>query len=223
MSSASRPASVRARGFTLLEVMCAFAILTLMTGTITVICHDAVETGMRAVDLRELREAADTVFRVALYEDGNSKWQDGQTGTLDYYYGEFAHLRGAAKDRWKAYAMEYHRRAKTAAGSVAAGEAEPLFTSSQNSTRSTSSGGRTGTGTGTTGTGTGTGTSTTGSTTTMGGEPESTGEMVWQITLKIYRTDERASEALLTLQTFLPRQADAGTGAVPAGGTGGAR
>jgi hypothetical protein len=171
------------------------------------------------VDLRELREAADTVFRVALYEDGNAKWQDGQTGTLDYYYGDFAQLRGAARDRWKAYGMEYKRRAKTAAGSVAAGEAEPLFASGQQTnTRSNPSGRSTGVGpsAGTTGTGTGT---TTGSTTEMGGE-QATGEMVWQITLRIYRADE-PNESLLTLQTFLPRLPDAG--AVPTGGSGGAR
>lgn len=217
MSSASRPLpavaaprrNARSRGFTLLEVMSAFAILTLMTGSITVVCYQATEKGMRAVDLRELREAADTVFRVVLYEDGNGKWQDGQTGTLDYYYGDFAHLRGAARDRWKAYGMEYHRRAKTVAGSVASSDSDPLF-GTPRSTGTSSTGTPTGTGT------TGTGTGTTG-TPASGTAAQETGEVVWQITLRIYRMDEPA-ESLLTLQTFLPRQPDAGT--TPAGTTG---
>jgi hypothetical protein len=212
----------RVCGFTLLEVMSAFAILTLMTGTITVVCYQAHEKGMRAVDLRELREAADTVFRVVLYEDGNGKWQDGMTGTLDYHYGDFAHLRGAARDRWKAYGMEYHRRAMTAAGTVASGEADPLFNSSRSRTGSNTRT-TTGTGTGTTGTGTtGTGTTGTGTTGTGTGATEtSSGEVVWKITLRIFRTDE-PDEDLLTLQTYLPRQPDAGSGpAAGAAGTGG--
>jgi prepilin-type N-terminal cleavage/methylation domain-containing protein len=212
VSSASRHDRRGQRGFTLLEVMCAFAILTLMTGTITVICHQATETGGRALDLRELREAADTVFRVVLYEDGNGKWQDGQTGTLDHYYGDFAHLRGPARDRWKAYGMEYHRRAKTAAGSMTSGEADPLFASSRNRTTGTPSS------TNTTGTGT-TGTPGTPGSTTPGSTTEETGEVVWQITLRIYRMDE-PTESLLTLQTFLPRQPDAGAGSSSAAGSG---
>src|SRR5262245_49976397 len=101
MTSTDRcPHGAGERGFTLLEVMCAFAILVLITGTMTISQHQAIEEGRSAVDLRELREAADTVFRRVLYEDGTPTWRDGQTGTLDYYYGDFAQLRGMERDRW---------------------------------------------------------------------------------------------------------------------------
>ena len=196
-------------GFTLLEVMCAFAILVLVTGTITVACHQAMEDGGKAVDLRELREAADTVFRRVLYEDGTATWKDRQTGTLDYYYGDFAQLRGQERDRWQSYGMEYRRVAKVAAGSLPNGQAEPLFGGNRSTSRSGSSNtGRTGTGTTGTGT-TGTGTTGTGTGTTTTPESEtSTGETLWQITLRFYRVDEPGVD-LLTLQTFLPPQADA--------------
>ena len=203
MSSPSASRSAAARGFTLLEVMCALAILGLMTGTITVMCYEAREKGWNAKDLRELREAADTVFRRVLYEDGNARlWSDGQTGTLDYYYADFAQLRGPARDRWQHYGMEYRRRARTVAGSNSA-QSEPLFGAGlgAGSTRTGTS--RTGTsGTGTTGTGTtGLGTGT---------EEKSTSETVWQITLTFYRMDDR-DHPLMTLQTFLPSQVNEGT------------
>jgi hypothetical protein len=187
--------------------MCALAILGLMTGTITVMCYEAREKGIDAMNLRELREAADTVFRRVLYEDGNQRmWTDGQTGTLDYYYGDFAQLRGPARDRWQSYGMEYHRKARTVAGSAPSTQSEPLFGAGIGT-----SGSRTRTtGTGTTGTGT-TGSGTTGTGTGTDGESSSS-EMVWQITLTFYRVDDRENP-LLTLQTFLPPQvSEAGTG-----------
>ena len=91
-----------ASGFTLLEVMCAFAILTLMTGH----AHGGLlpRRSTRARARSTCASCARPPTRSSawlLYEE--HKWQDGDTGTLDYHYGDCAHLRGAERDRWSVY------------------------------------------------------------------------------------------------------------------------
>lgn len=215
MSSASRPPCrrrARQAGFTLLEVMCAAAILAVMTGFITRVWFQSAEQGSSAVDLRELREAADTVFRRLCYEDG--RHPDGLRDTLDNFYAGWADLRSSNRDRWSIYGMEYRRQARTAAGSEAT-DATSLFGEGSGSRRGSSGS----SGTGTSGTGTsGTGTSGTGGSGSEG-EKEDTGVKLWQVTLRIFLVDT-PDEALITLQTFLPALEETGTGT---GGTGTAR
>ena len=100
----------REDGFTLLEVMCAFAILAAFTGFLTVVWNQSMRQGARALDLRELREAADTIFRRILYEEPNHP--DGLSGTLDDFYASWANFRGAARDRWHVYRFELRKELK---------------------------------------------------------------------------------------------------------------
>lgn len=217
MSSARSRA---ARGFTLLEVMCAFAILALITSFISQTCHEAMERGGRAGDLRALREAADTVFRRLCYEDGLHA--DGMRASLADFYAAWAELPSVQRDRWTPYQMGFRRRARTAAGEATAEGGEPLVGSGSSSSRSRGSGGTGGTGTGGTGTGgTGTGGTGTGGTggastgTASGDEDEGSSVQLMELTLTIWHEDAE-EEPLIVLQTLVPPQAKDGK----AGGTG---
>lgn len=206
MSSArSRPA----RGFTLLEVMCAFAILALITSFISQTCHEAMERGGRAGDLRALREAADTVFRRLCYEDGLHA--DGMRASLADFYAAWAELPSVQRDRWTPYQMTFRRQPRTAAGEATAEGGEPLVGSSG------STGGRS-TGTGSSSTGTGTGSTGTGGTTGASEEQEGTSVQLMQLTLTIWHEDAE-EEPLIVLQTLLPPQSKD----EKSGGTGTAR
>ncbi len=207
----------REQGFTLLEVMCALAILSMVTALIGEMCHTAYEQGSTATDLRDLREAADTVFRRLAYEDG--RHADGLRASLDDFYAGWAELPSLERDRWRPYMMEFRRRPRTAAGEAGPNGAEPVG-SSGSSGRSSSGRGGTGTGgtgtggTGTGGTGTGTGT---GSTT--GEDEETPGVELMQLTLTIWHEDE-PNEPLIVLQTFITPQGDGTTGTSSSGGGG---
>jgi prepilin-type N-terminal cleavage/methylation domain-containing protein len=190
-----------AGGFTLLEVMCAFAILAMITSMITQTCHTAFEKGTRARDLRALREAADTVFRRLCYEDGLHT--DGMRSSLDTFYAEWAELPSVERDRWEPYVLEFRRRPRTAAGEPGESGAEPLGDSDTGSGRGPTSTGTSGTGTSGTGT---SGTGTSGSKS----EDEATGVELMQLTLTIFHEDD-PNEPLITLQTLLPPQGDGTT------------
>jgi prepilin-type N-terminal cleavage/methylation domain-containing protein len=184
----------RACGFTLLEVMCAFAILALLTSLITEICQKANRQGDEAADLRDLREAADTVFRRLCYEDGVHP--DGMRASLESFYAEWANLSRRERNRWRDYELEFTRRARTAAGESKDGDAEPIVGDSSGSSGSRSSS------SGTSGRGTGTGTGTNSGDAV---DEEDTSVKLVQLTLKIFHREE-PGEALIVLQTYLPPQ-----------------
>ena len=221
---------LRERGFTLLEVMCALAILSMVTALIGEMCHTAYEQGSTATDLRDLREAADTVFRRLAYEDG--RHADGLRASLDDFYAGWAELPSQERDRWRPYIMEFRRRPRTAAGEAGANGAEPVGGSG---TRGRGSSGRGGSGTGGTGTGgtgtggtgtggTGTGGTGTGGTGTGGTaaeDEETPGVELMQLTLTIWHEDEPNTH-LIVLQTFITPQGD-GTGGTSSAGGGGSR
>gem|GEM_PF-6946074 len=222
------------QGFTLLEVMCALAILSMLTAMIGEMCHTAYEQGSTATDLRDLREAADTVFRRLAYEDG--RHADGLRASLDDFYATWAELPSQERDRWRPFIMEFRRRPRTAAGEAGPNGAEPV---GGNGTGGRSSSGRGGTGTGGTGTGGtgtggtgtgGTGTGGTGTGTGTGGtgtggsttpDEEIPGVELMQLTLTIWHEDEPGTH-LIVLQTFITPQGD-GSGGTPSAGSGGAR
>lgn len=219
MTSSSRPQrpltgrARRAQGFTLLEVMCALAILSMLTAMIGEMCHTAYEQGSTATDLRDLREAADTVFRRLAYEDG--RHADGLRASLEDFYAGWAELPSIERDRWRPFIMEFHRRPRTAAGDAGASGAEPV---GGGGSAGRGSSGRGGSGTGGTGTG-GTGTGGTGSTTSE--DEETPGVELMQLTLKIWHEDE-PNKPLIVLQTFITPQGDGTTG-TSGTGSGGSR
>jgi len=184
MSSRSSPTRPRIEaGFTLLEVLCAFAILAALTGWMTVNFVQNVEKGVTALSHRELREAADTIFRKIIYEW--EEYDDGSESTLDDIYGEFARLKGWERDRWAIYRYRLEKQPKTVVG-MSEDDDETLFDSqddlddgsSSSSSSSSSSAGE-------------------------AGADTLPGVELVRIKMDIYRTDELTEEPLLTLVTWV--------------------
>jgi hypothetical protein len=169
--------------------MCAFAILAGLTGTLTVIYFRAVENGTKALHLRELREAADTVFRRILYEE--HKWYDGDEKKFDQTYAEWAGIqKGWERDRWRAYRWVLRKERRTAAGRPDSSKGEESIL--------------------------GTGTSTVGSTqdsTAEADEDAPPGQALWRMTMYVYLSEDTGTaEPKLVLRTFLPVRDDPSSG-----------
>jgi prepilin-type N-terminal cleavage/methylation domain-containing protein len=173
------------RGFSLLEVMCAFAILATITGFLTTIFVQSVDRGTDALAKRELREAADTLFRKIIYE--HVRYKDGQSQTLDDAYGEFAGLRGWARDRWRVYTYELEKKLETVVGTARTGE-ESVFSDEDSNTDE--------------------------STTYFGEEGEAAdeapeGQRLLRLTMRIYETEEPGDKPIFVLTTWIdPRDPD---------------
>lgn len=184
MNSTSSPPTVQ-RGFTLLEVMCAFAILAAVTGIMTVNFVRNVDLGVTALSHRELREAADTIFRKIIYEW--EEYDDGAESTLDEIYGEFARLKGYQRDRWAIYRYHLEKKPTTVVG-VSEDTDETLFDrqDDEQDQGTTSSSGSSSSSTSSTSTG-----------------KDLPGIQLVRIKLDIYRTDEPDPEPLLTLVTWI--------------------
>ncbi len=165
------------KGFTLLEVMCAFAILAMITSFMAASWADNMDKASNAVAKRELREVADTIFRRILYEQHDHA--DGTTGNLEDFYGEWTGFKGAEREKWRAYTFELTKRIKTAAGASDEEGNESTFgdeNADEDETGSGSSGAE--------------------------GEEEANVSLT-QITVKIYYTEEQGSEPLITLSTYI--------------------
>jgi prepilin-type N-terminal cleavage/methylation domain-containing protein len=169
-------------GFTLLEALCAFAILAAVTGMITQDFVNNAQKGATALSHRELREAADTIFRKMIYEW--EEYKDGDSRTLDEEYGEFADLRGMQRDRWAEYRYELEKKPQSVVGASIDGE-ESLFGEDVESTT----------------------VSPIESTETGAGESGAAGQAggveLVRMTLMIYRREEDAETPLLTLTTWI--------------------
>jgi hypothetical protein len=126
--------------------MVAFAILAVGLAYMTVAQNQCLDRGVRALNLRDMRVMADTVFRRMVYEYW--RWNDGDSGTADQWYAEFAGLRGASKDRWRIYRLVLRKRKGVVAGADPSGRLDSLFEEEDFYDRDTS-----GTSTGSTGTG----------------------------------------------------------------------
>jgi prepilin-type N-terminal cleavage/methylation domain-containing protein len=106
------------RGFTLLEVVCAFTILALVISIMVTIWSTNIETAIWAIDKREMREVADTIFGKILFEQ--QEHRDGDEGSLAVIYGQWAGLPAHRADRYR----DYHYRLRKQ-DFVSAGEADP--------------------------------------------------------------------------------------------------
>ena len=184
-TSAGRSASKHAAqgGFTLLEVMCAFMVLAVVMVFVSINHHQSMETATYAIDQRDLREVADTIFRRILYEP--QKHDDGNSGSLDGdIYGGWAKLPSNVRDRYAIYSYELSKKAQTAAGTPDDdGEAEAIFGDEEADDQPADDG--------------------------EPAEDEQPGVKLVKITLRIYRTDEPGGEPLITLQRFMrPAEGD---------------
>jgi prepilin-type N-terminal cleavage/methylation domain-containing protein len=183
------PRARAARGFTLLEVMVAVAIMGMALSILAQVQYASVQNGTEALNLRDVRVAGDTIFRRLVYEI--ELHPDGESNTLDVWYSGYIGLHGAARDRWAIYRGVFHKKRGVAAGTDPTGRSEPLFADS---------------GTGTT-TGSTTPRSTRTTTGATGTAAETTAEEVYVLSLEIYLTsDADTGEATpkLTLRTIVP-------------------
>lgn len=175
-------------GFTLVEMVVAFAILAISMAYMSQIQNSALQKGAKARDLRDIRVMSDTVFRHAIYEIW--QWQDGASSTADIWYGDFAGLKGQQRDQWRPFRLVFHKTKKMAAGNDPTGKVESLDSSDPTNSS---------TGTGTKSTGSTGGTSGTGST-----DPAaSSGEPIYVISLDVF-TDDEGDKPALTLSTIVP-------------------
>jgi prepilin-type N-terminal cleavage/methylation domain-containing protein len=198
--SGARPANARRRegGFTLVEMLLAFAILAVTMAYLIQTQTSALRMGAKARDLRDIRVMSDTVFRKALYEIW--QWQDGQSSTADQWYGDFARLKGSQKDQWKAFRLVFHKQKRMAAGNDPSGKVETLDasdpdgTASKGSSSGMSSGSSGSSGGSSSGSGAG----------TSGTDPaNASGEPVYVVWLEVY-TAEDSEQPDLTLRTIVP-------------------
>ena len=177
------------RGFTLLEAICAFLILALITAQVSQIFWNNVRKGAKALSHRELREAADTIFRKMIYEW--ELYKDGDSRTLDEEYAEFADLEGMQRDRWAEYRYDLEKKRQSVVGSSIDGE-DTLFgeeSSVMDSGTETESE---------------TGSEGEAPAEAAGGESgDETGIELIRMTLKLYRTEQESDEPILTLTTWI--------------------
>lgn len=104
----------REHGFTLLEVLLAFAILSVVTTLMSQIISFNVEKAVSAIDQREMRELADTVFGKILFEQ--TEHRDGDEGSIAVDYGKWAGLPQERADRYEIYRWRLVKREMMAAG-----------------------------------------------------------------------------------------------------------
>jgi prepilin-type N-terminal cleavage/methylation domain-containing protein len=164
-------------GFTLLEVMVAFAILAMVLSALASVQFESLEKAADAVDYREIREAADTVFRKIVYELDKPVWPDGRLIRFDYDYAEYIGLPPAARDAWFPVRGVLRKQTRMAAGTDPTGQTpgvEGERTGAEDvSTRPTS------------------------------GEPPPSGEAVYYVSLEVY-VGEEEQMPFLTLTTYEP-------------------
>lgn len=104
------------RGFTLLEVMCAFVIMATLISFIVETWFESMLNASRSADSREIREVSDTVFGRILFEHQVGKFHDGDGGTLDVLYGTWARLSSRDRERYERYEWRLEIKKVQAAG-----------------------------------------------------------------------------------------------------------
>lgn len=178
-----------ARGFTLLEVLLSFAILSIVTTLMTSIISENMEKAADAIDKRELREIADTLFGRILFEQ--TEHRDGDEGSVSVDYGQWAGLPQSRADRYTMYRWRLKKTEMVAAGSTDEGDAENLFGDQDESTSSTET-----------------------SSESTSEEANKAAINLMRFTLIVYHQEE-PNEPLVTLTRFLPPPEfqTAGTGA----------
>lgn len=178
------------RGFTLVELLVAFAILAVAMAYMTQIQTRSLQLGAKARDLRDIRVMSDTVFRKFIYELFQTN--DGYNGTGDVLYAQYAEIPSAQRDQWRQFRIVFHKEKRMAAGTDPTGGVPGLESSTDGTTQGT--GTSTGTGSGST-SGSGSGSSTTAA--------DTSGEPVYVLSLEVFASDE-SEEPEVTLRTIVP-------------------
>jgi prepilin-type N-terminal cleavage/methylation domain-containing protein len=179
-AGAARRARVREGGFTLLEVLVAFAILSIVLAALAQVHVLAVKKGGLAVDYREAREGADTIFRRITYEIDKPDWPDGRRFTFDIEYGQYIGLPTWERDRWRSFVGVLRKQRRMAAGTDPSGQIPGLEGDRVGATDRTQRREEE----------------------EKAGEATS-GEEVYAVTLDVYIGEEEAAP-FLTLSTYLP-------------------
>ncbi len=126
----------RNAGFTLLEVMLAFAILAVITGTLGQLIHENMVIAADAIDQREMREIADTIFGKFLFEQDEHR--DGDEGSIAVEYGQWAGLPQERADRYAIYRWRLRKSEIVAAGTADPNDDAESLTGEDDETSSSS-------------------------------------------------------------------------------------
>lgn len=167
------------RGFTLLEIMVALAILTFVTSTVIALFWESVNSTNTAVDKRRVREAADSLFRRILYE--REKWKDGDSGSLAQEYAEWTQFSQSEIDDWRDFRWELKKTPQLAAGTSDDGDVESVFGDDELDDDDEEP---------------------------AEGEEEGGNVQLMRVILKIYDIDRGESEPLVILATYQPHEAE---------------
>ena len=117
---------LRQAGFTLLEVLLAGAILAGVIGLMMKMIHENLEKAAEAIDQRELRELADTLFGKILFEQ--QEHRDGDEGSIANDYGQWAKLPQQRAERYEVYRWRLKKSEMVAAGATDPNDdAESIF------------------------------------------------------------------------------------------------
>ena len=135
-------ARANTRGFTLLEVMLAFAILAVVTAAMAQMIHNNMEKAAAAIDQREMRELADTLFGKILFEQADHR--DGDEGSISVDYGQWAGLPQERADRYSMYRWRLRKTEMVAAGSSDPSDDEENLFGNDDDEDESSSGGSSG-------------------------------------------------------------------------------
>ena len=174
--SAKRPR--RNAGFTLLEVMLAFAILAVITGSLGQLIHENMIIAADAIDQREMREIADTIFGKFLFEQDEHR--DGDEGSIAVEYGQWAGLPQERADRYAIYRWRLRKAEIVAAGTTDPNDDAESLTEDDNESSSSS-----------------------GSSEEDAADADKTSIKLIRFTLTVFREGSR-EDPLITLTRFLP-------------------
>lgn len=163
-----------------------------MLASLSTVQAEAVRKGGLAVDYREAREAADTVFRRIAYEIDKPDWPDGKQFGFDIEYGQYIGLPTYERDRWHAFRGVLHKQHRMAAGSDPSGQVQGVEGERTDANAGTKK-----------------------EAPKKDGDAQETGEEVYQVSLEVFLGEE-SQAPFLTLSTYFPvpdseRRTTAGT------------
>jgi hypothetical protein len=170
--------------------MLAFAILSMIMAIAGEIIHENMEKAADAIDKREMREIADTIFGKFLFEQ--TEHRDGDEGSVAVEYGQWAGLPQDRADRYEDYRWRLVKQQVVAAGVAdTTKDEQPLVGSATDST------------TGTPSSTSDTSSSSSSSSSADDKDAQKSNVQLVKFVLTVYHVD-RPDEPLITLSRYLP-------------------